>query len=103
MDVRYDLQGFIFTWDSHKAQKNLRDHCVSFEEACEVFFDPLYEMIPDDSAEREQRWDIIGLTKTNRALFVVTAEQELDAWRIISARELEKQERLRYEERDDPY
>ena len=103
MDVKYDLQGVTFTWDDGKARNNLREHSVSFEEACEVFFDPLYEMIPDDSAEGEQRWDFIGITKADRALFVVGAEQGDDAWRIISARELDKQERLRYEEEDDSY
>ncbi|AFM25839.1 BrnT family toxin [Desulfomonile tiedjei] len=99
--MRYVLQDAVFTWDANKAETNLREHSVSFEEACEVFFDPLYEMIEDDSVEGEQRWDFIGYSKANRALFVVGAEQEDDAWRIISARELEKKERLRYEEKDD--
>jgi len=103
MDVRYELQNVTFTWNDEKARTNLRDHSVSFEEACEVFFDPLYVMMPDDSGEGEQRWDFVGITKNNRALFVVSAEQGEDAWRIISARELEKQERLRYEEEDDSY
>lgn len=103
MDVEYVFQDAVFTWDSDKAEANLRDHSVSFEEACEVFFDPLYEMIEDDSVEGEQRWDLIGYSKANRVLFVVGAEQEEDAWRIISARELENRERFRYEEEDDPY
>ena len=28
-------------WDSVKAEKNLRKHLVSFEEASSVFYDPL--------------------------------------------------------------
>lgn len=103
MDVKHDLLRVTFTWDPEKAGTNLCDHSVSFEEACEVFFDPLYKMIADDSVEGEQRWGFIGLTKNNRPLFVVGAEQGEDAWRIISARELGKQERLHYEEEDDPY
>ncbi len=58
-------------------------------------------MIEDDSVEGEQRWNFIGYSQANSALFVVGAEQEEDAWRIISARELDKKERLRYEEKDD--
>ncbi|MGO9118784.1 MAG: BrnT family toxin [Desulfomonilaceae bacterium] len=103
MDVEYVLQDAVFIWDADKAEANLHDYSVSFEEACEVFFDPLYDMIPDDSVEGEQRWDFIGYSKADRALFVVGIELEDDVWRIISARELERKERLRYEEEDDTY
>jgi uncharacterized protein len=44
MDRPYILQDLVFTWDADKAEANLGKHAVSFEEACEVFFDPLYSM-----------------------------------------------------------
>ncbi|MCZ6581277.1 MAG: BrnT family toxin, partial [Nitrospirae bacterium] len=31
----------LFTWDPEKAQRNLRKHGVSFDEAVTVFYDPL--------------------------------------------------------------
>lgn len=100
MDVAYVLQRAVFTWDADKAEANQLKHAVSFEEACEVFFDPLYEM-EDASVEGEQRWAFIGYSKSNRSLYVVAVEQEEDAWRIVSARRLTPEERLRYEEKDD--
>jgi hypothetical protein len=41
MKVRYTLHNVAFEWDSQKAATNLRKHKVSFELACEAFFDPL--------------------------------------------------------------
>jgi uncharacterized protein len=41
MSVRYSLQGIAFEWDEQKAQTNLKKHGITFEEAAEVFFDPL--------------------------------------------------------------
>jgi uncharacterized DUF497 family protein len=40
MNFSYNFQGIEFEWDSDKATTNLRNHDVSFEIACEVFFDP---------------------------------------------------------------
>lgn len=98
--VKHVVEGWLFTWDSEKATKNLKKHGVSFYEACEVFFDPLY--VPGDaSVPEEQRHSFIGYSE--RLLYVVAAEQDHveDAWRIISAREAEPKERKRYEEADD--
>lgn len=100
MDVQYVVQDFVFTWDVDKAEASLRKHSVSSEEACEVFFDPLYEM-EDCSVETEQRWAFIGYSKANRSLYVVAVEQEEENWRIISARKLTPEERFHYEEEDD--
>lgn len=96
MDVHYTLNGFDFVWDEKKAQRNVKDHGVRFEEACEVFFDPFY-IWEDASRRNEQRWGLIGYSESNRMLFVVSTEQGDDAWRIISARKATKQEKLRYE------
>ena len=41
MDIVYRLQGIEFKWDEGKAEANVRKHGVTFEEAAEIFFDPL--------------------------------------------------------------
>jgi len=41
MDVRFLYQGQRFVWNLEKASANLAKHGVSFEVACQVFFDPL--------------------------------------------------------------
>jgi uncharacterized protein len=41
MDIVYRLQGSEFEWDTNKAQRNIDQHGVTFEEAAEVFLDPL--------------------------------------------------------------
>ena len=42
MMVVYRLQGVEFEWDDQKAQRNILNHGITFEEAAEVFFDPFY-------------------------------------------------------------
>lgn len=43
MDIVFSLQAVVFEWDAEKAQLNLAQHGVAFEEAAEVFFDPFYQ------------------------------------------------------------
>ena len=94
------IQDCLFVWDPKKAQANLDKHNVSFHEAAEVFFDPLYRM-EDVSVEGEQRFGIIGYSKQDHLLYVVSAEHGNKAWRIISARTVTTHERARYEETND--
>jgi len=54
VDVRYALHGQTFERNIAKAAANLRKHGVSFEKACEVFFDPLLRLA-DASGEGEAR------------------------------------------------
>ena len=61
MDVIFEYRGSEFEWDAEKAASNLRQHGVSFETACEVFFDPLARH-GDASVETEQRNVIVGKT-----------------------------------------
>lgn len=42
MTVIYRFQGVEFEWDANKAQGNIENHGVTFEEAAEVFFDPFF-------------------------------------------------------------
>jgi uncharacterized DUF497 family protein len=77
---------------------NLKKHGVSFKEAQTVFDDPLYVDFddPDHSAD-ERRYIIIGLSQQGRLLLVAFAEQ-VEATRLISARQVTRSEREAYEE-----
>jgi len=86
-----------FEWDPAKAQENLLNHGVSFEEATTVFGDALAGTIPDpDHSEGEARFVTIGWTANGR-LIVVSHSEESDTIRIISAREATSHERKQYE------
>jgi len=84
-----------FVWDSRKAAANLRKHAVSFEEASSAFDDKLGAYFPDRL--HADRFILIGLSRRPRLLYVVHAEIQLDAIRIISARKATKHEKTRYE------
>ena len=85
-------------WDEEKNAANLRKHGVSFEEAATIFGDSLSDTFddPDHSAE-EHRFVTVGTSEKGRLLIVAHTDRE-DRIRIISARELTKQERRNYEE-----
>jgi len=84
-------------WDEEKNAVNVQKHGVSFEEAATVFGDPLSDTYddPDHSAE-ENRFITIGNSEKGRLLFVAHTDRA-DCVRIISARELTRQERRGYE------
>lgn len=89
-----------FEWDPDKAEMNLKQHGVSFHEAATVFADPLSIDIPDpDHSVDEARYIIVGLSHNGRPLMVLHTERG-DRIRIISARELTRDERSAYEEGD---
>ncbi|AFZ60435.1 BrnT family toxin [Anabaena cylindrica FACHB-243] len=87
-----------FEWDTKKAESNLSKHGVSFTEAQTVFDDPLYvDFYDPDHSETEHRYIIIGESSNNRILLVSYTERE-DIIRIISARQVTKQELKAYQE-----
>jgi hypothetical protein len=96
MDVSFERHGQLFEWDAHKAAANLRKHRVSFEKACEVFFDPFVRIV-DASEEGEAREAAIGLTEDWTPLFVVHVLRKGDVLRIISARPAAPSERRDYD------
>jgi uncharacterized protein len=90
-----DLQ---FEWDRRKATANERAHGVSFEEAIEVFRDPLARVHPDPgSSVGEVREIIVGTSLAGRLLLVSFTERG-ERIRIISARPATKHEKRDYEE-----
>jgi len=99
MDLFYLYQGQRFVWDPEKASSNVSKHGVSFESACQIFFDP-FVRIEDAGTDEEQRDAAIGLTEDWTMLFVVHILREGDSIRIISARPATVTERRSYEDID---
>lgn len=86
-----------FEWDRKKAQKNLRKHKVSFDEAVTVFYDLLSATFDDpDHTAGEQRLITVGYSSRGRLVMVSHTERG-KAIRIISARPATTHERKRHE------
>jgi uncharacterized DUF497 family protein len=96
VDTGLELRGQTFEWDSEKAAINLRKHNVTFQEACEVFFDPFFCLV-DATAEDEAREAAIGYTERSRLLFIAHVVRQEQTIRIISARPATTEERKIYE------
>lgn len=79
-----------------KAAINLRKHNVTFQEACEVFFDPFFCLV-DSTAEDEAREGAIGYSERSRLVFVVHVVRQEETIRMISARLATTEERKIYE------
>jgi uncharacterized DUF497 family protein len=86
-----------FEWDPLKARKNLKNHGVSFIEATTVFDDEKGICVFDpDHSDSEDRFLLFGRSTAGRLLLVVHLDLD-DTIRIISAREMTRNERLAYE------
>ena len=87
-----------FEWDPRKAAANLKKHGVTFQEAATVFGDPLAITFQDpDHSEGEERQMTFGVSLQKR-LIVVSHTQRKDRIRIISARLMDRKEKVIYEE-----
>jgi uncharacterized DUF497 family protein len=96
MNVKYTLHNIVFEWDSEKAAVNLRKHNVTFELACEAFFDPFICYLDEEIVGTELREKIVGLTTTWLLLYIVYVMRD-DVIRIVSARLVTNAEREVYE------
>lgn len=90
-----------FEWDEAKAKANLRKHGVAFEDAVELFDDPLHLTQPAKVVDGEKRFKTTGYADAYALLTVVhvvrgTAAGEIV--RIISARPASRRERRSYEQ-----
>ena len=92
-----------FEWDSDKNTVNLRVHGISFEEAAQVFRDPLRSITVDGRENYgEERLTTFGMI--DGRLFSVSYTDRGDATRLISARPANRRERKWYEEgKDDDF
>jgi uncharacterized DUF497 family protein len=87
-----------FEWDPRKAAANLKEQGVTFQEAGTVFGNPLAITFQDpDHSEGEERQMTFGESLQKR-LIVVSHAQRKDRTRIISARLMDRKERVIYEE-----
>ena len=90
-----------FEWDPAKEAANQRKHGVSFEEAREVFDDPLHLSVLDRRFTYfEERWITVGQTENRRLVVVANMyfdDNDEEIVRIISAREATVHERQQYE------
>ena len=87
-----------FEWDPVKAELNLKEHGVSFDEATTIFRDTLSITISDpDHSDYEDRFIDIGMSHRMQ-LLVVSYTERKDKIRIISARRATRTERKNYEE-----
>jgi uncharacterized protein len=90
-----DITGFL--WDRGNLNKNWEKHRVSSGECEEVFFnDPFFTYFDEDHSALEERYYVLGETNEMRYLFAVfTIRKKMI--RIISARDMNKNERKAYE------
>ena len=93
---------FYFDWDANKAQTNFKKHKITFENATDIFRDPLALSIYDElHSKDEARWITMGTTKSGIIIVVVHTYNELNLKdiqiRIISARKATKNEIKQYQ------
>jgi uncharacterized DUF497 family protein len=98
------VTGVRFEWDEAKDLSNQRKHGVSFEDASEVFRDPLFVSLKDRIQDGEQRWQTYGKVGNRLLMMVAHTVREEDAHgatieiiRIISARYASRKEQRLYE------
>jgi len=97
------VDNLLFEWNQAKNLSNQRKHEVSFEEAAQVFLNPLYLSWKERVQDGEQRWQTCGPVEGQSLLIVahtIVEEfedgREIEVVRIISARRAEAKERRRY-------
>ena len=106
------MAGIRFEWDEAKNVSNRRKHGISFEEASQVFWDPLHVTVDDRVVDGEQRWQTLGLARRSAGALLLllvshTIREDLEPGtfieviRIISARKATPMERKSYEDEND--
>ena len=93
---------FNFEWDSIKAKQNLKKHGVRFEQASEIFLDPLAISICDeDQSADEDRWITLGKDRAGKLLVAIHTfsekSEDVCIIRMISARKATRKEIKQYE------
>lgn len=86
-----------FDWDDGNIEKNWKTHHVTPQEAEQVFFNrPLVVAADVKHSRSEKRYLVLGRTDSGRPLFIVFTMRK-PFLRIISARDMNKKERMVYE------
>lgn len=98
MEKTYD-QFSGFQWEEGNLDKNLIRHQVENWECEQIFFNrPLIVLDDPRHSVSEKRWVGFGKTDNDRFLVVVYTQRE-NLIRIISARDMNKRERIFYNEK----
>ena len=94
-DIKYELNGQLFVWNSIKYDINKDKHGILFEEAATVFMNYSTEYYDDeDHSDDEERFIALGMSKQHNLLMVCHCMRESETIiRIISARKAEKHEK----------
>lgn len=89
-----------FDWDEGNSRKSVDKHGVSQAEAEQIFFnEPLLVVADASHSDREARLHALGRTDAGRLLHVTfTLRGDETMIRVISARRMHREERLRYEQ-----
>jgi len=89
-------------WSEEKNRLNIVKHQISFDEAKEVFLDPMHISKLDYRFDYfEERWITLGCTTKEKILVVANMffdENGEEIVRIISARRANQKERIFYEQ-----
>jgi len=89
---------FEFQWDAGNAEKKKTGHKVKWLESEQVFFNyPFFITVDAKYSEREERHFGFGHTNESRLLTVVFVIRDRKI-RIISARDMNRKERVWYHE-----
>jgi uncharacterized DUF497 family protein len=89
-----------FQWDAGNGRKSTDKHGVSQSEAEQAFFNEPLVLVQDyRHSDAEPRYNALGRTDDNRLLHITfTLRGEGHLIRIISARNMSRKERTRYEQ-----
>ncbi|MFH0755176.1 MAG: BrnT family toxin [bacterium] len=88
-----------FQWDNGNTDKNFKKHKITDTECEELFFDDKKLILKDVlHSDKELRFILLGQTKIKKLLFVVFTIRN-NKIRIISCRNVNKNERKIYEKR----
>ena len=95
---------YRFEWDPVKADRNDRDHNVTFDQAATVFLDPgLLSQFDEEHGKQEERWVSLGLDRSKRLLVVCHTYRKITersaTIRIFSARKATRHESNDYGKR----
>lgn len=87
-----------FQWDRKKDQSNFKKHGIHFSEASTVFYDEnAREYFDPDHSENEDRFLMLGMSRSLRVLIVSYCYRESDKIiRLISSRKADNTETLNY-------
>ena len=88
-----------FESDPAKAERNVKRHGITFEEAETAFDDPFALIVEDETHSFDEPRELLtGYSNRNRLLLIVFTQRSANFIRIISARVATRSEHKRYEQ-----